>query len=98
LCKNEEHNFETIDNNVHANDSDEVKKLIKEIKLLKTNLEDIKNNSKNKDGSKIDPKMLCPLLTLVDDTFCKSHKMVIEKLDPKDLCPLLLLIDTKLCS
>ena len=34
LCKNEEHNFETIDNNVHANDSDEVKKLIKEIKLL----------------------------------------------------------------
>jgi hypothetical protein len=98
LCKNEEHNFETIDNNIHANDSDEVKKLIKEIKLLKTNLEDIKNNSKNKDGSKIDPKMLCPLLTLVDDTFCKSHKMVIEKLDPKDLCPLLLLIDTKLCS
>jgi hypothetical protein len=34
----------------------------------------------------------------VDDTLCKSHKMVIEKIDPKDLCPLLLLIDTKLCS
>jgi hypothetical protein len=98
LCKDEARGFETIDNNVHANDSDEIKKLIKEIKLIKSQFEDIKNNSENNEESKIDPKMLCPLLNLVDDTFCKSHKVVIEKLDPKELCPLLLLIDTKLCS
>jgi hypothetical protein len=98
LCDNKEHSFETIDNSLHKNDSDEIKKLIKEIKLLKSHFEDIKNNSENKEESKIDPKMLCPLLTLVDDTFCKSQKVVIDKLDPKELCPLLVLIDTKLCS
>jgi hypothetical protein len=98
LCKNEEHNFETIDNNVHVNDVDEVKKIVKEIKLLKSQFEDIKNNNEINEKSKINPKMLCPLLTLVDDTFCKSHKVFIDKLDPKELCPLLLLIDTKLCS
>ena len=49
----------------------------------------------------LDPKDLCPLLELVDKTFCKSGKGVRvgkENVDPKDLCPLLELIDTKLCS
>jgi hypothetical protein len=52
----------------------------------------------------LDPKDLCPLLELVDKTFCNSthdnYKNVAEKVDinPKDLCPLLELVQTKLCS
>jgi hypothetical protein len=68
---------------------------------------------KNKDGLnlsefnlELDPKELCPLLELVDKSFCKSGKRVSanlyrtekENIDPKDLCPLLELIETKLCS
>uniref|UniRef100_A0A6C0EZR8 Uncharacterized protein n=1 Tax=viral metagenome TaxID=1070528 RepID=A0A6C0EZR8_9ZZZZ len=55
----------------------------------------------------LDPKDLCPLLHLVDISFCKSSKnfkmnttKTTEKeyIDPKDLCPLLELIEIKLCS
>ena len=67
-------------------------------------------NIKNKNSSiefnlEIDPKDLCPLLELVDKSFCKSGKGAHaattsekENIDPKDLCPLLELIETKLCS
>jgi len=65
-------------------------------------------NNKNEKPSiefnlEMDPKNLCPLLELVDKSFCKSGKHIkvgIEKenIDPKDLCPLLELIETKLCS
>ena len=62
--------------------------------------------------SDINPKDLCPLLGLVDKTFCSSshnsskteesmeNKNDVEKadIDPKDLCPLLELVQTKLCS
>ena len=75
-----------------------------EKKESNTNFEDIKN----KDGSiefnlELDPKDLCPLLGLIDKSFCKSGKGVHtetekENIDPKDLCPLLELIETKLCS
>jgi len=46
----------------------------------------------------LDPKDLCPLLHLVDMSFCKSNKNLKENIDPKDLCPLLELIEIKLCS
>ena len=67
-------------------------------------------NIKNKNSSiefnlELDPKDLCPLLELVDKSFCKSGKGAHaattsekENIDPKDLCPLLELIETKLCS
>jgi hypothetical protein len=78
----------------------------------------VENNNKFKDiknkdslnleefNLELDPKDLCPLLELVDKSFCKSYKHVNanlssvekEKIDPKDLCPLLELIETKLCS
>ena len=51
---------------------------------------------------KFDPKELCPLIELVDKTFCKSDMGTLfvntDKIDPKDLCPLLEAIDIKLCS
>jgi hypothetical protein len=66
------------------------------------NFQNIKNkNSSLEFNLELDPKDLCPLLELVDKTFCKSSKDVMvgkENVDPKDLCPLLELIDTKLCS
>jgi hypothetical protein len=66
------------------------------------NFQNIKNkNSSLEFNLELDPKDLCPLLELVDKTFCKSGKDVMvgkENVDPKDLCPLLELIDTKLCS
>jgi hypothetical protein len=77
------------------------------IKTIKQNFEKIKINIKNKtpdSGSdsyfseQIDPKELCPLIELVDKTFCKSETLFQNKIDPKDLCPILELIDAKLCS
>jgi len=69
------------------------------------NFQNIKNkNSSLEFNLELDPKDLCPLLELVDKTFCKSGKDVMlvmvgkENIYPKDLCPLLELIDTKLCS
>ena len=71
-------------------------------KESKNNFQNIKNkNSSLEFNLELDPKDLCPLLELVDKTFCKSGKGVRvgkENVDPKDLCPLLELIDTKLCS
>ena len=71
-------------------------------KEYKNNFQNIKNkNSSIEFNLELDPKDLCPLLELVDKTFCKSSKDVMvgkENVDPKDLCPLLELIDTKLCS
>jgi hypothetical protein len=71
-------------------------------KESKNNFQNIKNkNSSLEFNLELDPKDLCPLLELVDKTFCKSGKDVMvgkENVDPKDLCPLLELIDTKLCS
>ena len=70
-------------------------------KESKNNFQNIKNkNSSLEFNLELDPKDLCPLLELVDKTFCKSgsdlkHR---ENVDPKDLCPLLELIETKLCS
>ena len=70
-------------------------------KELENNFENIKNNHSYLEFNlELDPKDLCPLLELVDKTFCKSgsglkHR---ENVDPKDLCPLLELIETKLCS
>ena len=75
------------------------------IKESNNNFQNIKNkNSSLEFNLELDPKDLCPLLELVDKTFCKSGKDVMlvmvgkENVDPKDLCPLLELIDTKLCS
>ena len=74
-------------------------------KESKNNFQNIKNkNSSLEFNLELDPKDLCPLLELVDKTFCKSGKDVMlvmvgkENIYPKDLCPLLELIDTKLCS
>jgi len=71
-------------------------------KEYNNNFQNIKNkNSSLEFNLELDPKDLCPLLELVDKTFCKSGKDVMvgkENVDPKDLCPLLELIDTKLCS
>jgi hypothetical protein len=80
-----------------------------QIKITKHIFEKIKNKNKNKTSDydsesysdfseQIDPKELCPLIELVDKTFCKSETLFINKIDPKDLCPILELIDTKLCS
>jgi len=75
-------------------------------KESKNNFQNIKNkNSSIEFNLELDPKDLCPLLELVDKSFCKSGKGVHaatsgekENIDPKDLCPLLELIETKLCS
>ena len=70
-------------------------------KELKNTFENIKNKHNYLEFNlELDPKDLCPLLELVDKTFCKSGNAVKhrENVDPKDLCPLLELIETKLCS
>ena len=73
-------------------------------KESKNNFQNIKNkNSSLEFNLELDPKDLCPLLGLIDKSFCKSGKSVHtgtekENIDPKDLCPLLELIETKLCS
>jgi hypothetical protein len=75
-------------------------------KESKNNFQNIKNkNSSLEFNLELDPKDLCPLLELIDKSFCKSSKGVNaatrsekENIDPKALCPLLELIDTKLCS
>jgi hypothetical protein len=75
-------------------------------KESKNNFQNIKNkNSSIEFNLELDPKDLCPLLELVDKSFCKSGKGAHaattsekENIDPKDLCPLLELIETKLCS
>jgi hypothetical protein len=75
-----------------------------QIKIVKHLFEDIKSNNTNdtNDTSEfsdhIDPKELCPLIELVDKTFCKSETLFENKIDPKDLCPILEEIDIKLCS
>jgi hypothetical protein len=75
-----------------------------ETKESNNNFQNIKNkNSSLEFNLELDPKDLCPLLELVDKTFCKSGKGLHigkekENIDPKDLCPLLELIETKLCS
>lgn len=74
------------------------------IKELNNSFQNIKNEkSAIEFNLEMDPKNLCPLLELVDKSFCKSNKdvklgMEKEKIDPKDFCPLLELIETKLCS
>ena len=77
------------------------------IKIIKHIFEGIKSNTTNdtKDtndtydfGDNIDPKELCPLIELVDKTFCKSETFFQNKIDPKDLCPILEEIDIKLGS
>jgi hypothetical protein len=77
-----------------------------QIKIVKHMFGDIKSNttsdSKMDISEQIDPKELCPLIELVDKTFCKSDTDTLfvntDKIDPKDLCPLLEAIDIKLCS
>ena len=81
----------------------EAAKIIKDdianqIKIVKHIFESIKSNNTSEIGEHIDPKELCPLIELVDKTFCKSETLFENKIDPKDLCPLLEMIDTKLCS
>ena len=74
------------------------------IKELNNNFQNIKNKKNALEFNlEMDPKNLCPLLELVDKSFCKSGKGLKvgrekENIDPKDLCPLLELIETKLCS
>ena len=73
-------------------------------KESKNNFQNIKNKNISLEFNlELDPKDLCPLLGLIDKSFCKSGKSVHtgtekENIDPKDLCPLLELIETKLCS
>ena len=66
------------------------------------NANNVNNNNNNNDtydfSDHIDPKELCPLIELVDKTFCKSETLFQNKIDPKDLCPILEEIDIKLCS
>jgi hypothetical protein len=75
-----------------------------ETKETNNNFENIKNKSGSVEFNlELDPKDLCPLLGLIDKSFCKSGKGLHmgrekENIDPKDLCPLLELIETKLCS
>jgi hypothetical protein len=65
-----------------------------------TNNTNTNNNNDRYDlGEHIDdPKELCPLIELVEKTFCKSETLFQNKIDPRDLCPLLEAIDAKLCS
>jgi hypothetical protein len=76
-----------------------------QLKIIHHIFESIKNNTNDSYSEsdydlseQIDPKELCPLIELVDKTFCKSDTLFINKLVPKDLCPILELVDTKLCS
>lgn len=86
-----------VNHNLNKNETNDTKE-------SKNNFQNIKNkNSSLEFNLELDPKDLCPLLELVDKTFCKSGKGVKvgtekENIDPKDLCPLLELIETKLCS
>lgn len=69
-----------------------------QIKIVKHIFESIKSKNKSGINEHINPKELCPLIELVDKTFCKSETLFENKIDPKDLCPILEEIDTKLCS
>jgi hypothetical protein len=71
------------------------------------NFKDIKNKDNlGEFNLELDPKDLCPLLGIIDKSFCKSSRYINlklnttekENIDPKDLCPLLELIEIKLCS
>jgi len=79
-------------------------KIIKHIfeSIESNNINDTNNAKNNNDtsefGDNIDPKELCPLIELVDKTFCKSETLFQNKIDPKDLCPILEEIDIKLFS
>ncbi len=69
------------------------------IKIIKHIFESIESNDTYDFSDHIDNlKELCPLIDLVDKTFCKSETLFQNKIDPKDLCPILKDIDTKLCS
>jgi hypothetical protein len=74
------------------------------IKELNNSFQNIKNEKGSLEFNlEMDPKNLCPLIELVDKSFCKSGKGLKvgtekENIDPKDFCPLLELIETKLCS
>ena len=101
-------------NSTKTSNNIKVKNEIK-VKEFKNNVENSKG-MKNKNNFieldlELDPKDLCPLLELIDKSFCKSSKDIKiksnisndemndeTKIDPKDLCPLLELIETKLCS
>jgi hypothetical protein len=69
-----------------------------QIKIVKHMFESIKSKNTSGSNEHINPKELCPLIELVDKTFCKSETLFENKIDPKDLCPILEEIDTKLCS
>ena len=85
-----------VNHNLNKNETNETKE--------NNNFQNIKNKSSSIEFNlELDPKDLCPLLGLIDKSFCKSGKGVHmgtekENIDPKDLCPLLELIETKLCS
>lgn len=83
----------TIDTHNHVNDD-----IASQIKIIKHIFERIKINNTSEINEHINPKELCPLIELVDKTFCKSETLFQNKIDPKDLCPILEEIDTKLCS
>jgi len=94
LCNSTESDLLSFNRNMNEN----------ETKESKNNFQNIKNkNSSIEFNLELDPKDLCPLLGLIDKSFCKSGKGLHmgkekENIDPKDLCPLLELIETKLCS
>ena len=96
---------ETVDfvSHVDADIANRIK-IIKHIfeSIESNNINDTNNANNNNDtsefGDNIDPKELCPLIELVDKTFCKSETLFQNKIDPKDLCPILEEIDIKLCS
>jgi hypothetical protein len=93
LCNSTETQYVLLNQKQKLSESD--------TKELKNNSENIKNKHKYLEFNlELDPKDLCPLLELVDKTFCKSGSALKhrENVDPKDLCPLLELIETKLCS
>jgi len=80
-----------------------IKHIFESIESIESNnTNDTNNANNNNDTSEfddnIDPKELCPLIELVDKTFCKSETLFQNKIDPKDLCPILEEIDIKLCS
>jgi hypothetical protein len=97
---------ETVDFVSHI-DAD-IANRIKRIKHIFEGIERNERNDTNKSNNNNDtydfgdhlddPKELCPLIELVDKTFCKSETLIQNKIDPKDLCPILKDIDTKLCS
>ena len=82
-----------------------IKHIFEDIESNDTNKSNKTNNTNNDNNDTYDfsehlddPKELCPLIELVDKTFCKSETLFQNKIDPKDLCPILKDIDTKLCS